>query len=217
MTEQLNTGTSADEDSAPNDLRSDFPRLRPTTPPPSFGPFVAAMRQLQDLAVSIDAPEEVLVQARAKAEELADLLAPYAAAEGVSIAGRAVELPGRGSLLMLPWTIDAFGPDGVRTHGKFSRYHVGGNGAVHGGVLPLLFDDLFGMTVYAARRPISRTAYLHINYRKVTPIDTVLNAESSVDRVEGRKTFIKARLTEEDGTVLADGEALMVQLLPGQP
>lgn len=213
MSEQLpNTEVLNEED-----LRSDFPKIRPTTPGPSFGPFVAAMRQLQDLAVSIAAPDDVLAQAHAQAEALVQLLSPYKAAEGTSTAGRAVELPGRGSLLMLPWTIDKFGPDGVRSRGEFRRYHVGGNSAVHGGVLPLLFDDLFGMAVYAAKRPISRTAYLHINYRKVTPIDTPLIVEGQVDRVEGRKTFVSARLTNEAGELLADCEALMVALLQGQP
>ena len=59
---------------------------------------------------------------------------------------------------------------------QFSRYHVGGNYAVHGGVLPLLFDSVFGMVIHAAGRPISRTGFLHVDYRKVTPIDTPLTA-----------------------------------------
>lgn len=33
---------------------------------------------------------------------------------------------------------------------EFSRFHVGGNYAVHGGVLPLLFDSVFGMVIHAA-------------------------------------------------------------------
>jgi len=55
-----------------------------------------------------------------------------------------------------------------------------------------------------------------VNYRAITPLDTRLTVEGSVDRVEGRKTFITARLMQDD-TLLADCEALMLQLLPGQP
>ena len=201
----------------PDDIRSDFPRLRPITAPPSFGPLVASLRKVQDLAVSIDAPEDVLAKAVGHAEELVRLLEPFAAAEGVATAGRDVSLPGRGSLLMLPWTIDKFGPDGVRSSGEFRRYHVGGNGAVHGGVLPLVFDDMCGMITYAAKRGISRTAYLHVNYRKITPINQPLVVEGRVDRAEGRKTFITCELRDADGNVLADCEALMLRLLPGQP
>ncbi|NUS42654.1 MAG: PaaI family thioesterase [Mycobacteriaceae bacterium] len=202
---------------AQDDPRSDFPRFRPATPGPSFGPFVAAMRTLQDLAVSVDAPDEVLDAALAQAQSLVELLSPYQAGEGQAPAGRVMELPGRGNLLMPPWSIEQFDVDGVRATGVLRRYHLGGNGAAHGGVLPLVFDDNFGMVVFAAKRPISRTAYLHVNYRKVTPLNVPLVIEGRVDRVEGRKTYVAARLTEADGTLLADGEGLMVALLPGQP
>jgi acyl-coenzyme A thioesterase PaaI-like protein len=199
------------------DRRGDFPRFEPAAPPPSFAPFVAAMRTLQDLAVSADAPGEVFAAALDRANELIDLLEPYRAAEGVSPAGRAMELPGRGSLLMPPWRIEKSAADGVRARGVLRRYHLGGNGAAHGGVLPLLFDDNFGMVLFAAGRPMSRTAYLHVNYRKVTPLNVPLVIEGAVDRVEGRKTYVRSRLTDADGTLLADGEGLMIVLLPGQP
>lgn len=42
-----------------------------------------------------------------------------------------------------------------------------------GGLIPLFFDWHFGMIISAADRPISRTAYLHVDYKKVTPIDTL--------------------------------------------
>ena len=48
--------------------------------------------------------------------------------------------------------------------------------AVHGGVLPLMFDSVFGMVIHGAGRPISRTGFLHVDYRKVTPIDMPLTA-----------------------------------------
>lgn len=174
------------------------------------------MRTLQDLAVSINAPDEVIAQAADQIEALAATLSPHVVPEGQSPSGRAMELPGRGSLLMLPWTIEEFGPEGVRSTGVFRRFHLGGNGAAHGGTLPLLFDDLLGMVLHAYGRPISRTAYLHIDYRAITPLNTALTVEGSVDRVEGRKTFVTARLMHGE-ILLAECEALMLQLLPGQP
>lgn len=194
-----------------------FPKLRPARPGPNFAEFVEAMRTLQDLAVSVDAPDEVYGTALAHAEHMIEELQPYRAPEGQAPAGRTMELPGRGSLLMLPWTVDEAGPDGIVLTGEFRRYHLGGNGAAHGGVLPLLFDDLMGMIVHYAGRPISRTAFLHVNYRKVTPLETTLRVRGRVERTEGRKTFTGAELVDEQGTVLADCEALMVQLLPWQP
>ncbi|MCM6774916.1 PaaI family thioesterase [Nocardia sp. CDC159] len=194
-----------------------FPKVVGARPGANFGPFVEAMRTLQDLAVSVDCPDEVFGRALDKARELIDLLEPYRAPELQGPAGRVVSLPGRGSLLMPPWHTVEAGPTGVRMRGEFRRYHLGGNSAVHGGVLPLLFDDLFGALVHYAGRPISRTAFLHVNYRKVTPLETPLVVEGTVDRVEGRKTFVSARLRDESETLLADCEGLMVQLLPWQP
>ncbi|WP_329413713.1 PaaI family thioesterase [Nocardia vinacea] len=194
-----------------------FPKVSRARVGADFGPFVEAMRTLQDLVVSVDAPDEIYGEALDRTRELIDLLEPYRAPELQGPAGRAVELPGRGSLLLLPWQVVEAGPDGIVMTGEFRRFHLGGNGAAHGGVLPLLFDDLLGMIVHYAGRPISRTAYLHVNYRKITPLQTPLTVRGRVDRIEGRKTFITAELADEQGNVLADCEGLMVQLLPWQP
>ncbi len=194
-----------------------FPRFTPAEVGPEYGRLLEALRTLQDLAVSTDPSPEVTALVAKQVEELNEQLKPFEVAEGEAPAGRAITLPGRGSLLMLPWTIEKFDAEGVRSRGVFRRFHLGGNGAAHGGTLPLLFDDLFGLIQHAYGRPISRTAYLHINYRKITPLNTELVIEGSVDRVEGRKTFISAELKDTDGNLLADCEALMVQLLQGQP
>jgi acyl-coenzyme A thioesterase PaaI-like protein len=175
------------------------------------------MRRLQDLAVSAAPDNDVWVDAAQRAEDLVDVLDPYEAAEGVAPAGRSPTMPGMGSLLMPPWMLTEFKPDGVAMKGHFSRFHVGGNYAVHGGVLPLLFDHVFGMVVHAAGRPISRTAFLHVDYRKVTPINAPLAIRGRMDSTEGRKIFVSAELTDGEGAVLAEGRGLMVQLLPGQP
>ena len=193
-----------------------FPEYGPATPGPGFGRFVTAMRRLQDLAVSADAGD-LWDEAADRAEALVDLLGPFEAAEGKAPAGRTPDLPGMGSLLLPPWTLTRYAPDGVAMTGYFSRFHVGGNMAVHGGVLPLLFDHMFGMISHAAGRPISRTAFLHVDYRKVTPIDVPLAIRGRVTRTEGRKAFVSAELVDADEAVLAEGNGLMVRLLPGQP
>jgi acyl-CoA thioesterase FadM len=64
--------------------------------------------------------------------------------------------------------------------------------------------------------PRQRTAYLHVNYRQIVPINQELQVDARVDRVEGRKIFVSGRLSDGD-TVLTDAEALFVLLKPGQP
>jgi acyl-coenzyme A thioesterase PaaI-like protein len=194
-----------------------FPVFEAAHPGPGFARFLTAMRRAQDLAVSANPDGDTWDEAADRAEELVKLLDPFEAPEGVGPANRTPDLPGAGSLLMPPWKVIKFDPDGVELRVQFSRYHVGGNDAVHGGVLPLLFDSVFGMVIHAAGRPISRTAFLHIDYRKVTPIDTPLTARGRVTSAQGRKAFVAAELVAPGQNVLAESNGLMVRLLPGQP
>lgn len=199
------------------DHHGGFPEYAPATPGPGFVRFVATMRRLQDLAVSAAPADDVWDDAADRAAALVELLEPFQAAEGVAPAGRAPELPGMGSLLVPPWTLTRYAPDGVEMTGYFSRFYVGGNMAVHGGILPLVFDHTFGMIAHAAGRPISRTAFLHVDYRKITPIDVPLLVRGRVTGTEGRKAYVAAELVDGNETVLAEGTGLMVRLLPGQP
>ncbi len=62
---------------------------------------------------------------------------------------------------------------------------------------------------------VRRTAYLHVNYRKIVPIEKELQVEAGgVVRTEGRKVFVDVRLCDGDD-LLADGEGLFVALKPG--
>jgi acyl-coenzyme A thioesterase PaaI-like protein len=197
-----------------------FPEYAPASPGPGFARFVAAMRRLQDLAVSADPGDDVWDDAAERVADLVERLEPFQVDEGRAPAGRAPDLPGMGSLLLPPWILTRYAPDGVEMTGYFSRFHIGGNHAVHGGVLPLLFDHMFGMISHAAGRPISRTAFLHVDYRKVTPIDVPLLVRGRVTSAEGRKAFVAAELVAAGGssdTLLAEASGLMVRLLPGQP
>jgi len=110
-----------------------------------------------------------------------------------------------------------YGPDGVEMRGHFTRFHVGGNWAVHGGVLPLLFDHLFGMISHAAGRPISRTAFLHVDYRKITPIDTPLLIRRARHQYRGAQGVYFRGTGRQWRHRVAEGNGLMVRLLAGQP
>lgn len=194
-----------------------FPKLVPVDAPPEMERFVAAVRRLQDAAVSTNPDGALWTEAAQHIESLCARLEVHAAPEGLAPAGRAGQLPGLGHPLLPPWQIRETGPDGVTMSGHFSRFHVGGNSAVHGGVIPLFFDWHFGMIVSAAGRPYSRTAYLHVDYRRVTPIDEPLFSHGRIDTIDGRKAFVSATMTDSAGTVLSEASALMIRLLPHQP
>jgi acyl-coenzyme A thioesterase PaaI-like protein len=84
-------------------------------------------------------------------------------------------------------------------------------------MIAMMLDVMCGIIIHAIDRPISRTAYLHIDYRNVTPIDVPLTVRGWASKIEGRKTFVNSELTDAHGTVLAEANGLMVRLLPGQP
>lgn len=199
------------------DRHGGFPVFEAADPGPGFERFLTAMRRAQDLAVSANPDSETWGAAADLTEQLVALLEPSVAGEGVGPANRVPSLPGAGSLLMPPWHVTMFEADGVELTVQFSRFHVGGNHAVHGGVLPLLFDSVFGMVIHATGRPISRTAFLHVDYRRVTPIDTPLTVRGWLRDAEGRKAFVNAELLDGEGNVLAESNGLMIRLLPGQP
>ncbi|OBI88590.1 PaaI family thioesterase [Mycobacterium asiaticum] len=184
---------------------------------PDYGRFIEAVRRLQDHARAIDAPDAVISEAADRLEKLSALLAPFDADEWHSPSGRRMDLPVRGNILSVP--MDARKTEDGRIEGwaRFARFHLGRNGAVHGGALGLLFDSVLGLTaawLTGSRR--QRTAYLKINYRNIVPIEKELQFSSGIDSVEGRKIFVSGRLTDGD-TVLTEADALFVRLKPGQP
>ncbi|OJZ69020.1 thioesterase [Mycobacterium paraffinicum] len=184
---------------------------------PELGRFMTAMRRLQDAVVSTSPSNELWSDAAGEIDDLCERLELHRVPAGFTLEGRGAHLPGLGHPLMPPWFMTEYGPDGVTMEGHFSRFHVGSNDVVNGGVIPLLYDWHFGMIVSAADRRNSRTAYLHIEYRKITPINQPLTSRGQIDKLDGRKAFVTAQMTDAQGNVLSEASALMIQLTPEQP
>lgn len=188
---------------------------------PDYGRFIDALRALQDHARAVDAPDEVITEAADLLEKVSGLLDPFDSDEWSSPSGRRLDLPMRGNILTVPMSVhrDPSGATAARVQGRarFRRFHLGRNGAVHGGAIGMLFDSVLGLaSSVITGSPRQRTAYLHINYRQIVPIEKELQVNAGVSRVAGRKIFVEGRLADGD-TVLTDGEALFVVLRPGQP
>ena len=183
---------------------------------PDYGRFIDAVRRLQDHARAVDAPDEVITEAADQLEKLSALLAPYDADEWESPSGRRMDLLVRGNILTVPLSARKTEDGRVQGWARFARFHLGRNGAVHGGALGMLFDTVLGLTSSVITgNPRQRTAYLKINYRHIVPIEKKLQIDAGVDRVEGRKVFVSGRLSDGD-TLLTEADALFVRLNPGQ-
>jgi acyl-coenzyme A thioesterase PaaI-like protein len=184
---------------------------------PDYGRFVEAVRTLQDHTRAADAPDDVITKAAELIESVSELLAPYDADEWTTPSGRRMDLPNRGNILQIPSDLKQTAEDEIGGVVCFSRFHLGRNGAVHGGALAQMWDSVLGFAAFRLTRSVGqRTAYLHVNYRKIAPIGKELKVDARIDRTEGRKIFVAGRLLDGDA-VLSDAEALFVKLNPGQP
>lgn len=195
-----------------------FNPIEPTTKGgPDYGRFIAAVRDLQDHARAVDAPDDVIAEAADLLEKVGVLLAPYDTDEWNAPSGRRLDLPNRGNVLSVPMELDRTGAHTVAGWVRFPRFYLGRNGAAHGGAIGLLFDSVLGYTaaVLTGERT-QRTAFLHIDYRAIVPIGRTLRVESELTGVEGRKITVAATLYDGD-TPLTAAHALFVKLKPGQP
>jgi acyl-coenzyme A thioesterase PaaI-like protein len=184
---------------------------------PDYARFLDTLREVQDHARAAAPPDQVVTAAADLLQQVVGLLAPFVTDEWMSPSGRRPDLPMRGNILSIPHRIELAADGRVRGWAEFRRYHLGRNGAVHGGSIAHLFDSVLGQTAYLLTGGhYQRTAYLHINYRKIVPIARQLQVDAGVTGTEGRKIFVEIQLLDGD-TVLAEGDALFVRLKPGQP
>ena len=181
-----------------------------------YGAFLEKFRDLQDAVVRANPPSEVWAEIAGAADQMIERLQPWAKGEKEEPAGTRLDLPGRGHPFLLPFVPTESTDSVVRGHVTFRRFHLGGNGAAHGGALPLLFDEVLGRLANSGDRPIGRTAFITVNYRHITPVGVELSVIATFDKEDGRKRWVSGRLLHGD-TVVADAEGLFVQLRPGQP
>ena len=199
----------------PAALRAAWLGVHELGPQPGFSAMIDALRTLQDAAAAARPPAPVVDETTRQLTELTRQLAKHAVGEREQIAGHLAGTPGRGQALIPPVHIDEEVPGAIRGHVTFGRFYLGGNGAVHGGALPLVFDDVMGRLANAGRAP-ARTAYLNVSYRSITPIEARLTIEARLESEQGRKRLLRGELRHGD-ILCAEAESLFVALRPGQP
>lgn len=87
--------------------------------------------------------------------------------------------------------------------------YEGPPGSVHGGYVAAIFDQFLGMAQTLGGQP-GMTGYLHVNYHQRTPLNTKLELEAELVKVEGRKTIIQGKMFAQ-GTLTASCEGLFVE------
>jgi acyl-coenzyme A thioesterase PaaI-like protein len=184
--------------------------------PAGYPELVDRLRVLLDQVRAAVPPPAVVNEVSQLTQELSERLQPYLAPERRWMSGKLSRVPGRAQLLVPFYSVDELDDQHMAGRARFGQHYLGSNGAVHGGAVPLLFDDILGRLAIAGGRPTSRTAYIHVDYRSVTPVDEDLRIECWFDREEGRKRFLRGVLRRGD-QVCAEVNGLFVALRPGQP
>jgi len=187
--------------------------------------MAASMRELIDRLVDTDAPIETLAEAAAHVDAATALLDQYGRIAGwtgeIDFAETANSgdphahfdrspIVGQSNPMAPPIRMEQRG-DVIRGTAVFGRAYEGPPGNVHGGWIAAAFDEVLGMTQSMSGHP-GMTAYLHVNYRKPTPLGTEITFEGELVRVEGRKIYTVGRAHRPDGQLTAEAEALFVSI-----
>lgn len=97
---------------------------------------------------------------------------------------------------------------GVEADFTAGELHQGWSGIVHGGILFSLMDEAMGYAFFL-RGINGVTARAETFFRRPAPIGRPLRVRASVARENRRLIETRASISLDDGTVLAEGKALM--------
>ncbi|SPM40911.1 thioesterase family protein [Mycobacterium numidiamassiliense] len=204
--------------------RGGFPPMRtwqePTVRSPGggaeYGDMIAALRDFLDDVAAAAPDAATTVTLTNDLHRWAERLAQSAVPERRQIFARRLDLPGRGQTMSPNFIPIAGDCEKVAGTVTFGRYFLGGGGAVHGGAIPLLFDEVLGRLASSGGRAPARTAYLHTDFRSITPVGVELAVRAWFVSEQGRKRTLRAQLTHGD-TLCAEAEGLFIELRPDQP
>jgi hypothetical protein len=82
---------------------------------------------------------------------------------------------------------------------------------VHGGATAAVLDEAMGAVCWMNGHPVVG-ARITINYLEMVPLGFNGRVEAWIENIERRKIFIKSRLTDVDGGIYAEGDALFIEL-----
>ncbi|GAA3137901.1 PaaI family thioesterase [Rhodococcus sp. (in: high G+C Gram-positive bacteria)] len=181
-----------------------------------YGDMIAQLRDFLNYVTAARPDSDTVAALRDDLERWGRRLAPMAVPERDQMFGHLRDLHGRGQTMSPTFVATEADRDNVWGTVRFGRYFLGGNGAVHGGAIPLFFDEVLGRLANSSGRRHSRTAYLNTDYRSVTPVGVDLTVHGWFVSEEGRKRVLRAELRSGD-VVCAEAEGLFVRLNPGQP
>jgi hypothetical protein len=179
----------------------------------AYAELTAAVRGLQDGLHAAVLPDDRAAAMAAVLRELTAAARAYTVPEEKEIVYRRPDLPGRGCVMLPGFIMRQAGPHTDVGYGRFSVAFRGLR-AVHGGAIALLFDEALGRLAERVS-PGSRTAYLRVDFLKLTPVGQGLRIQATIDKIDGRKAYLSGQLSRgHDSVATAHGLWVVPRLEP---
>jgi len=113
--------------------------------------------------------------------------------------------------LQLRFNITA--PGEVTAEYTVPKHYQGYPGVVHGGIVAAMLDEVTGRAHMGIDPPrFMVTARLEVRYRKNVPVGQPLRIVGRAEKSKGRTATATAAIYDQDGAVLAEADALLVDV-----
>jgi acyl-coenzyme A thioesterase PaaI-like protein len=93
----------------------------------------------------------------------------------------------------------------------FGAKTMGPPGHVHGGAMAATLDEAMGAVCWMNGHKVV-AATITISFQAMLPIETETIVHATIDRVEGRKVFLRATLADLSGRTVTEGTGLFIVL-----
>jgi uncharacterized protein (TIGR00369 family) len=97
--------------------------------------------------------------------------------------------------------------------GEIADTYEGPPGYLHGGIIATLLDETMSKAV-RARGITAMTRHMEVDYLRPVPSGKPLRMEGRVTLNEGRKHWVEAKILDAEGTTLAAGKGLFIEVRP---
>ena len=181
-----------------------------------LGGLAQGVRELAEASLRTTVPLDVATEVTAEIERLTARLREeqIPGSFGVSLTSSGV-VRGHGNAVVgmrnpVAVPLDMQRSDEGRAWASFhlNALYEGPPETVHGGVVALILDQVFGEAAAAGGSP-GMTGTLTIRYERNTPLGDV-SAEAWIDRTEGVKTIVKGEMRDADGQTTATAEGIFI-------
>jgi acyl-coenzyme A thioesterase PaaI-like protein len=181
-----------------------------------YGGLAQSVRELAEASLRSTVDHEVAVEVQREVEALTERLRKsqidgsfgVSLTRGGGVRGYGNAVVGMRNPIAVPLDIQRT-PDG-RAWADFelNALYEGPPGKVHGGVIALVLDQVFGEAAAAGGTP-GMTGTPTMRYLRSTPLGSC-SAEAWIDRREGVKTYVQGVMRDADGTVTVEAEGIFI-------